>query len=116
MKNQNENIIKLKVIFLPFLTMLLSVIFIYTSLRWLFDIKLQILHLKDFILEFVLPFIFAGLSVVLFFRKRIRILDLNTRRDHHLLYQFIFTALILENKIFKVYTNNTVVIKKVIKK
>lgn len=74
-KKTNHRMIKLKIIFLPFLIVLISVVVTLTTLRWVLDIKLGIITVNKFTLDFHVPVIFTVISVLVFMRKRLRILD-----------------------------------------
>jgi rhomboid protease GluP len=74
--------VKLKILFLPFLILSILLITGYSWLRWLLDIHLKILPLKDDLLNFWLPFFAPWLLVVLCMRRRVRILDVAGKNNN----------------------------------
>lgn len=84
-----ENIkIKIKEVYLPFLLVSILTILFYNLFRWTFDIKLGILHLKEDIVNFWMPFILPWIPVLIWLRRRIRILNLgNSRNNGYFIYQ-----------------------------
>ena len=67
--------IKIKIIFLPFLSIFIIIVATLTALRWLLDVYLGIISINVKVLDFYIPIVVAGISVVIFMRKRLRILD-----------------------------------------
>ncbi|PHQ29860.1 hypothetical protein CJ305_07780 [Leeuwenhoekiella nanhaiensis] len=68
--------IKLKEIYLPFVLVSICTIFFYNLFRWVFDIRLGILPLKEDLLDIWIPFIIPVLPVSIWLRRPIRILKL----------------------------------------
>lgn len=91
-----ENIkIKIKEVYIPYLLVSIGTILLYNLFRWTFDIKLGILPLKDDLLNFWIPFAFPWIPIVIWLRRRIRILNVSGKRDNgHFGYQFAMVAAI----------------------
>ncbi len=67
----------------------------YTVFRWFFDIKLGFLPLKEDLLDLWIPLTLAGISVLVFLRRRTRILNIRGKRDNgHFFYQMIMALAI----------------------
>ena len=88
MKKQSK---KLRLLYLPFLIIAISVIGGYTFLNWLIICKLQFISIKDIIVSFIIPFILPWIPILIWLRPRIKLLNLETKRDSNLpfLYQLI---------------------------
>jgi len=82
---------KLRLIYLPFLIIAVSVIGGYTFLNWLIICKLQFFSIKDIIVSFIIPFILPWIPILIWLRPLIKLLNLETKRDSNLpfLYQAI---------------------------
>ena len=93
MNNQTE---KLRLIYIPFLIIALSVIVGYTYLNWLIMIKLQLFTFNETIVNNLPPFIITCIAVFIFLRPRIKLLSLSATKfgDPLLLFQFIAVILI----------------------
>jgi len=74
--------IKLKEVYFPFLIVSIGTILFYYLFRWLFDIKLGVLPFKEDLLNFWIPFTFPWIPVLIWLRKRIRILNLKGKKDN----------------------------------
>ena len=87
----NKQTEKLRLIYLPFLIIAISTIGGYTFLNWLIICELQLFSIKEVIINFVIPFILPWIPILIWLRPRIRLLNLETKRDSNLpfLYQFI---------------------------
>ncbi len=85
-----ENInIKLKEVYFPFLVVSIGTILFYNLFRWGFDIKLGVLPLKEDLLNIWIPFFLPWIPILIWLRKRIRILNVRGKRDNgHFGYQF----------------------------
>lgn len=88
MNNLNK---RLRLIYLPFLIIAISIIGGYTLLNWLIIIKFQLFQLKDIIVDFIIPFILPWIPILIWLRPRIKFLNLKTKKggDLPFLYQLI---------------------------
>lgn len=82
---------KLRLIFLPFLIIAISIMGGYTLLNWLIIIKFQLFQVKDIIINFIIPFILPWIPILIWLRPRINFLNLKTKNGGNLpfLYQLI---------------------------
>ena len=81
--------IKIQEVFLPYLIVAISTIISYNGLRWYLDIQLDILPLKDDLLNFGLPFFIPWIPILIWLRRRVRILQVNRSNDNgYFFYQF----------------------------
>ncbi|WNO10075.1 rhomboid family intramembrane serine protease [Teredinibacter sp. KSP-S5-2] len=96
MKQQlNEIEIKLKEVYLPYLVVSIGAIIFYGLFRWLFDIKLSVLPLKEDLINFWIPFALPWIPILIWLRRRIRILNANGRDGNgFFLYQFAMAGAI----------------------
>lgn len=86
----NELKEKLRYIFLPYVFITIVSIVLYTSLRYLFDTHMELVHLKEDVKDFWIPFGLAALLVLLFLRKRIHVMNLDWKSDKgYTFYQMI---------------------------
>lgn len=87
----NKHTEKLRLIYLPFLIIAISIIGGYTFLNWLILIKLQLFQIKEIAVNFIIPFFLPWIPVAIWLRPRIKLLKFETTkiRDPYLLYQFI---------------------------
>lgn len=88
MNQQKE---KLRLIYLPFLIIAISIIGGYTFLNWLLIIKLQLFHFKEIVINFLIPALLPWIPIIIWLRPRIKLLNLRTKRggDLPFLYQMI---------------------------
>jgi len=87
--------IKIKEIYLPFLLLAIGTIVLYNSLRWMLDIRLGLIPLKEDILNIWLPIVIPWIPILIWLRKRLRILDASGTRDNgHFFYQMAMVAAI----------------------
>lgn len=91
-----ENLkVKLKEVYLPFLIVSLGTIFFYNLFRWYFDIKLNVLPLKENLLNFWIPCYLPWIPILIWLRRRIRILNVGGKWDNgHFFYQSVIAATI----------------------
>ena len=68
---------KFRFIYFRYLLIATITILVYSYLRWMFDFKLGVLHLKEDLLDFWIPFILPFLPTAIWLRKPLRILNLN---------------------------------------
>ena len=90
---------KLRIVYVPFLTVSAICIIAYTFLDWLLFIKLQIFTVDDEILRFWGPAIVAWIAVLFWLRPRINALKLKNP-VHHIDYQAVAVAAIAAPTIF----------------
>lgn len=87
--------IKLKEVYLPFLIVSIGTILFYNLFRWTFDIKLGVLPLKEDLLNFWIPFALPWIPILIWLRRRIRVLSVRGKRDNgYFGYQFAMAAAI----------------------
>ena len=88
-----ENIkIKIKEVYLPFLLVSIGTILFYNLFRWTLDIKLGVLPLKDDLLNFWIPFVLPWIPILIWLRRRIRILNIRGKGDNgYFVYQFVMS-------------------------
>lgn len=96
--------IKIKYIFLPFLVIAVGTILFYAGFRWLFDFHWNILDLKLEIWEFWLAFILPLLAILVFLRKRIKLIRANWDNKNQFMYQmFMVIAIVAPNVLLQEY-------------
>ena len=90
------NQIKLKELFLPFILIGLGTSMAYAALRYIFDIKLGLLHWEEQYLNYWIPLILPWVSILIWIRPRIRILKYRYwgRSDNYLTIQFLMSLAI----------------------
>ena len=87
--------IKLKEVYLPFLIVAIGTVLLYNLFRWTFDIKLGVLPLKEDLLNFWIPFTLPWIPILIWLRRRIRILNIKGKRDNgYFFYQFAMAGAI----------------------
>lgn len=87
--------VKIKEVYLPFLLVSIGTILFYNLFRWAFDIKLGVLPLKEDLLNFWIPFALPWIPILIWLRRRNRILKVRGKRDNgHFLYQFAMAGAI----------------------
>ncbi len=80
---------KIQEIYIPFLIVSIGTILFYNIFRWTLDIKLGILPLKQNLLNFWIPFTLPWIPILIWLRRRIRILNVRGKRDNgYFGYQF----------------------------
>ena len=95
---------KLNILFIPFLLISISICVGYTFLHWLLVIKLELFSLNDTIIQFAGPAVVSLLVTLLFFRRRIRILNLKSNRDK--LPDFYFIIILIALSIPNIIAQN----------
>ncbi len=70
----SQFVLKLRLIFVPFLIIAISTLVIYTFLNWLFIIKLNLFKIDDFIISFLIPFILPWIPNLIWLMPRIKLL------------------------------------------
>lgn len=84
---------KLQEVFIPFLIVSIGTILFYNIFRWTLDIKLGILPLKENLLNFWIPFAIPWIPILIWLRRRIRILKIKGKNDNgYFGYQFAMAA------------------------
>jgi len=86
-----ETTIKLRYIYLRYLLIALGFIICYSSFRWYFDYKLGVLHLKKDLLDFWLPIGLILITILIWLRRRLRLLNIGKDRAS-MFYQLIAVA------------------------
>lgn len=82
--------IKLRYVFVRYLLISIGFILIYSTFRWYFDYRLGILHLKEDLLNFWIPFILPLLPITIWLRREVRILNIKGKSDNgYFGYQFV---------------------------
>lgn len=104
----NENIVKIKKIFLPFVGLNLSFLFVYTFLHWLLILETRLISIDEMIIDFALPGVLSSLFVFFWLRPKIKQLNLGTDRKSDLYYLIPFVAILLPVVIAQIYINNAV--------
>ena len=81
---------KLQEVYFPFLIVSIGTILFYNFFRWTLDIKLGILPLKEDLLNFWIPFALPWIPILIWLRRRIRILKIRGKSDNgYFGYQFV---------------------------
>jgi len=90
-ESMNKQTEKIRLIYVPFLIIAITLIGSYTFLNWQLMIKMQLFPIKEVIINSIVPFILPWLPVLIFLRPRIKLLNLDTtkNRDLYIVYQFI---------------------------
>lgn len=70
---------KLRHVYLPFLILAAGFIFLYTSINWIFFIKLDIVPVQQEVIEFFLPFLLAVACAWIWLGPRLTLLRLSER-------------------------------------
>ncbi len=87
---------KIKVIYLPFIAISVITVLTYNILRWTFDIRLDVLPLKDDLLNYWFPIASPWIPILIWLRPRIRILEVRGKRDNgHFFYQCLMAVTII---------------------
>lgn len=90
MKEQLE---KIRLIYLPFLTITACFVITYTFLHWLFFIKTNLISLKEDIVNFWLPFGLPWIPILIWLRPRIKLLKF--KNDNSSFFFQLLAALII---------------------
>lgn len=84
---------KFQEVYIPFLIVSIGTILFYNIFRWTLDIKLGILPLKENLLNFWIPFALPWVPILIWLRRRVRILNIRGKRDNgYFGYQFAMAA------------------------
>ena len=78
----NDIKIKLRYIYIPYILIAIGTISIYSTLRWLLDFRLGVLNLKQMMLDYWIPIGFTIVPILIWFRKNIRIINVNGKREN----------------------------------
>ena len=87
-----KQIEKLRLIYIPFLIIALSIIIGYSFLNWLLIIKLQLFSFNEIITNIGIPFALPWIPILIWLRPRIKLLNLKTKRDRDLPGLYIMIA------------------------
>lgn len=71
---------KLKLFYLPFLFTAIGLCVLYTFLNWLLIIHFKLFSVKEFIVDFGIPFALPWIPILLYLRPRLKLLDLQTKK------------------------------------
>lgn len=89
----NKILLKIKLIYLPYLLVGAGFIAGYTFLNWLLIIKLELLALNDDVVNYWLPFSLVWIPILLVLRPRLKLLRLKTKKsDLPMLYYLAIAA------------------------
>ncbi|MFL9485290.1 rhomboid family intramembrane serine protease [Chitinophagaceae bacterium LWZ2-11] len=83
---------KVRLIYVPFLIILISFITLYTFLNWLLVIKTGTVHFKDEVIELWIPLLLPWIPVLIWLRPRIQLLNLNKVRNDNGPFLYMLTA------------------------
>ncbi|MBS1771453.1 MAG: hypothetical protein JST82_01245 [Bacteroidetes bacterium] len=89
---------KLKIIFLPYLLISLTVISLFSFAKWFFEVKLRLLLLHSFIFDTVAASILTIILIITILRRRLHILDVrdkNGNLNYTGFYVFILISIVL---------------------
>jgi len=90
----NKQAEKLRLIYIPFLIIALSIILGYTYLNWLIMIKLQLFPIKEKFVIYMPPFVISGIAVLIWLRPRIKLLALPIIRTRETDFIYYYIAII----------------------
>jgi rhomboid protease GluP len=71
---------KIRVLFLPFLISSIGLCLGYTFLNWLLIINLEVISVKDVIVDFGLPLVLPAIPVLFYLRPKLKLLNLTTKK------------------------------------
>ncbi|WP_298902212.1 rhomboid family intramembrane serine protease [uncultured Psychroserpens sp.] len=81
---------KLTVVFIPFLLAAIGTVLFYNIFRWTLDLKLGVLPLKDDVLNLWIPITLPWVSVLIWLRRRLRVLNIQGKNGSgHFIYQLV---------------------------
>lgn len=83
---------KIRLIFLPFVAIVISFIFIYTFFHWLLFIKFEVFSIKEIFLKFWLPFALPWLPIYFILYPKLKLLKL---KDGNKSFGFQFLAILI---------------------
>ncbi|WP_293305948.1 hypothetical protein [Pedobacter sp. UBA5917] len=87
--SQDLTVKKLNLLFIPFLLISISICAVYTFLNWLLIIKFELFSVREDLVEIIVPLVLPVIVYFLFFRARIRILNLKTDINRLPVFYFI---------------------------
>jgi rhomboid protease GluP len=70
---------KIKLLYIPFLLSAIGMWVLYTFLNWLLIIDLEVISVKDIIVNFGLPLTLPVIPIVFYLRPKLKLLNLNTK-------------------------------------
>ena len=85
---------KLNILFIPFLLISITACIGYTFLNWLLIIRLELFSIKDVLVQMVGPTVLSAV-LLLFFRRRMRILNLKTQRKNLPVLYYVILLILL---------------------
>ena len=86
---------KINLIFLPYLLISISIICGYTLFRYWLDYRFEILHIKDEILDFILPAIITSFLILIFLRRSIHLLVMNNDKGFSFLQLIALVSIVI---------------------
>lgn len=72
---------KFKIIFVPFILALITIVMTLAAVRWLFEIKLGITSVDKLIIDFFIPAVISLVSILVLMKKRLRILQFKKNKS-----------------------------------
>lgn len=84
---------KIRLLYIPYLIISISFLILYTFLHWALLIKYEIFSIKDYIINFGLPFGLSWIPVLIWLRPRINLLKLNGGNGNGPFLFFLFAAI-----------------------
>lgn len=95
---------KLLIVFLPFVLTMVGTVAFYCGIRWLVEIKFNLLNLKDELWNLWFPGIFAWASVMTFMRRRLHVLDFPKEKETRFYYQIVMVlAVVIPSVVSQMY-------------
>jgi len=82
--------IKLRHIYLRYILISIGFIILYSSIRWYLDFELGVIHLKEDLLNFWIPFALPLIPITIWLRRGIRCLNIKGKNDNgYFAFQFV---------------------------
>ena len=73
---------KIKLLYIPFLLTAIGMWILYTFLNWLFVIHLEVLSIKEVIVNFGLPLALPWIPILFYIKPKLKLLKLTTKGGH----------------------------------
>lgn len=71
---------KIKLLYVPFLLSSIGFCALYTFLNWLLIIRLEVISVKEVIVNFGLPIVLPGILMLVYLRPKLKLLNLTTKQ------------------------------------
>lgn len=94
---------KIRLIYIPFLLILLGIGLVYTFLNWLLIIKLELFSLKENVVNLWLPMALSWAPILIWLRPRIKLLRFETDKGLFAFYLFTWMAIMAPTLIAQEY-------------